>query len=262
MTRGQQRMGHEHDRRQRGRARRPHGRTERRSPNPPERRGNAQKLRAARGAVNKSLGFSAPSVFGPSLGSGANRHARQARRLAIPDPERLDAATRRGPGTQDVRAAEDEAAGAAAGRRVVDADLNQVSGGVGAVAAGLHAHDTRIGPARHLRAGTDSTLAAGPGRAPRSRRARRSCHACAAARIARSESIVQAGPPAAVRRRSEHQARHQKSTPKHASHVNRSHDLGFAVKNQRRKSPRSRGRGWTTIPAATVGPEPRPGTRR
>src|SRR5581483_10052837 len=32
------------------------------------------------------------------------------------------------------------------------------------------------------------------------------------------ESIVQAGPAAAVHARSEHQAHHQKSSPKHASH--------------------------------------------
>ena len=65
--------------------------------------------------------------------------------------------------------------------------------------------------------------------------ARRSGRARAAARVAGPEPIVQAGSPAAVHERSEHQAHHQKSTPKHGSHVSRSHDLGFAFKNQRRK---------------------------
>jgi hypothetical protein len=168
MTGGDQRMGHGHDRRHRGRARRPHGRAERRSPNPPERRGNAQKLRAARGAVNKSLGLSGRSLFR----LGARRHAGNAGRLAIPDPERLnDAATGRCPGTQDIRAAEDDAAGAAAGVGVVDAGLNRVPGGVDVVAAGLHAGHAGAVPASHDRARADSALA---GRAGGSRGARSS----------------------------------------------------------------------------------------
>ncbi len=152
--------------------------------------------------------------------SGTNRRALKAEGLAVPDAERLDAAAGRELGTQDVAAAEHESIQTSARVRGGDTALHGVSGGVAAVAARLHAGHARAAPAGDHRADADATLATDSGRARASSQG--------------SESIVQAGAAAAIRKRAQHQADHEKRTPKYAGHLSRPHDLGFTVKNQTR----------------------------
>ncbi len=247
-------MGHGHDRRQRGRARRPHWRAERRSPNPPERRGNAQKLRAARGAVNKSLGFSGAERSDRRLDrvrprSWAKRHARQAGRLAIPDARAPGCSSWAWPwdtGCPRCRGRSRWRSHRGRSRRCrTEPRVRLGRGWLQQACMPDHADSCsrrrrssrgRFRPGRRL-----PPVPAVPAVAAVPRAAAPRCRPA----VAGPEPVVQAGPPAAVRERSDAPGRQPENARQNtASHVNRSHDLGFAFKNQSRTTASGR-YGWT-----------------